>query len=76
MRFILNILGVHRFVLGLILAAFAMAVATSRAAAAQEPTLVQVDGGKVQGTAANDLIVFKGIPFAQPPVGALRWRPP
>lgn len=47
---------------------------TSKPAA--EPTLVQVDGGMVRGTAVNDLIVFKGIPFAQPPVGALRWRAP
>jgi para-nitrobenzyl esterase len=41
-----------------------------------EPTLVSVEGGKVRGTSEKDLIVFKGIPFAQPPVGALRWRLP
>ena len=39
-------------------------------------TLVQVDGGKVRGTFANGVIAFKGIPFAQPPVGNYRWRPP
>jgi para-nitrobenzyl esterase len=39
-------------------------------------TLVQLDAGKVRGTAVNEVIAFKGIPFAQPPVGALRWRAP
>jgi para-nitrobenzyl esterase len=37
---------------------------------------VKVEGGLVQGVTEGDLTVYKGIPFAAPPVGNLRWRPP
>ena len=37
---------------------------------------VQVDGGVVSGMPIDDLHIFKGIPFAAPPVGDLRWREP
>jgi carboxylesterase type B len=37
---------------------------------------VKVDGGLVQGVADGDLTVYKGIPFAAPPAGPLRWRAP
>ena len=38
---------------------------------------VQTTSGPVVGTAEQDgLRVFKGIPFAAPPVGKLRWQPP
>jgi para-nitrobenzyl esterase len=44
--------------------------------ATADPTLVQLDSGKVRGIEADGVIAFKDIPFAQPPVGSLRWRPP
>src|SRR5690349_9592014 len=41
-----------------------------------QPGKVKVEGGWIQGMVENDLMVFKGIPFAAPPVGELRWRAP
>lgn len=38
--------------------------------------LVKVEGGIIKGTYINDLFVFKGVPFASPPVGELRWKAP
>lgn len=53
-------------------------LATPAAAAAGDP-VVATDKGKLAGTiedGAVPLRIFRGIPFAAPPVGALRWREP
>jgi para-nitrobenzyl esterase len=42
----------------------------------QPSTIVTVEGGRLRGTLDRDILSFKGIPYAAPPVGALRWRPP
>ena len=50
--------------------------ASFASAAVTEP--VKTDAGLVSGVAGNnpDVRVFKGIPFAAPPVGPLRWKAP
>ncbi len=40
------------------------------------PPIVTTSMGKLQGDRDDDCVVFRGVPFAQPPVGSLRWRPP
>ncbi len=37
---------------------------------------VTIDSGVLVGQAENNVHVFRGVPFAKPPVGDLRWRAP
>jgi para-nitrobenzyl esterase len=45
-------------------------------AAIAQVTHARVTGGEVSGVASGDISVFKGISFAAPPVGDLRWKAP
>jgi para-nitrobenzyl esterase len=35
---------------------------------------IELDPGRIPGIDEGDFRVYKGIPFAAPPVGTLRWR--
>ncbi len=45
-------------------------------AASADPLIARTDRGLVRGTADGASLRWLGIPFAEPPTGALRWRPP
>lgn len=59
------------------LATFGLAVmsATAVAATTADP-IVHAPAGAVRGTLTDGQHVFKGIPYALPPVGEQRWKPP
>ncbi len=39
-------------------------------------TPVHIESGALQGVDANGLSIYKGVPYAAPPLGELRWREP
>ncbi|HUG11148.1 MAG TPA: carboxylesterase family protein [Opitutaceae bacterium] len=53
-----------------------LAILPVAAGLAQSSAPVATEHGLVQGVVENDLTVYKGIPFAAPPVGDLRWKAP
>jgi para-nitrobenzyl esterase len=48
---------------------------TSGLASAQTPP-VRIDSGLLQGVQDGGAVAYKGVPYAAPPLGPLRWRPP
>jgi para-nitrobenzyl esterase len=57
---------------------YGLLIIAAVAAFAASNDVVKLDSGQVAGTtrATSDMRIFKGIPFAAPPVGDLRWRAP
>ncbi len=56
--------------------ALVLAVLLPGAAAAAAEPVVDAPAGVVHGVQDRDLRVFRGIPYAEPPVGERRWRAP
>ena len=54
---------------------FVVVPAIFAVAMAQSPK-VPTESGVISGVRESGLSVYKGVPFAAPPVGDLRWRPP
>lgn len=63
-------------VTAILTAAAIFAGAAHPSSAATSETIVQTRNGALQGARAGDVLVWRGVPYAAPPVGALRWRPP
>jgi len=58
-----------------LVATIAVSCAPPKPVAIEDP--IKIDTGLVSGAiVGEDIHVYKGIPFAAPPVGDLRWKPP
>jgi para-nitrobenzyl esterase len=62
--------------LAAIFALAVLAACSGMPAGNSDPTVATVDTGALKGVEAAGVISFKGVPYAAPPVGDLRWRAP
>jgi para-nitrobenzyl esterase len=58
------------------IAALALVALAAGKSLAQPPPQVDIAQGRVIGSVENGISAFRGLPFAAPPTGPLRWRPP
>jgi len=60
----------------LLLALAVLASGCMAAPAPSDPTIAVVETGQLKALQAKGVLAFKGIPYAAPPVGAMRWKAP
>ena len=58
------------------LAAGALRTASAAGTSNASPAIVKTSWGELRGEGKDGVRTFRGVPFAQPPVGPLRFRPP
>src|SRR5262245_35001072 len=54
----------------------ALALALAACGGGGDDLDVRIDSGRLQGVYQGDARAFLGVPYAAPPVGDQRWRPP
>lgn len=57
-------------------ATLSLVAATFPSTAWAQASLAHTTSGDLSGSLADSVRSFKGVPYAQPPVGELRWKPP
>ena len=72
----LRVAGLCAALVALTLTSAGATAAASGGAGAPSTATVAVRGGAIHGISTSWGFAFRGIPYAAPPIGQLRWRPP
>ncbi|WP_414942789.1 carboxylesterase/lipase family protein [Amycolatopsis sp. cmx-11-51] len=66
----------RRLATALLLAATTVGSTACTNEAAADPTHMHTGSGELRGVRDNDIVRFRGVPYAEPPTGSQRWAPP